>query len=130
MGLWSAISKGIGSFIDPVNSAMPGYKGILQPDMSGNSARDNAATTAYNRNASEAEKNRQFQERMSNTAIQRRAADLKSAGMNPILAVNSASAGASTPSGNAATASAPNQKGAAEVIGSLTGLVSSAAKLL
>lgn len=50
-------------------------------------------------NKNEAEKNRDWQEEMSNTSIQRRMADLKEAGLNPLLATNSASAGASTPSG-------------------------------
>lgn len=67
-----------------------------------------ATTEAQNQvnafNAEEAQKARDFEQQMSNTAYQRQLADMEAAGVNPALAMGAAANGASTPSGAQAQA--------------------------
>lgn len=85
-------------------SLVSGAGGILGGMMQ-NNANKQLQHDANEANARLAAENRAWQEMMSNTAHQREVKDLKAAGLNPILSATGGS-GASSPSGNAASAGA------------------------
>lgn len=59
-------------------------------------------------NAEQAQINRDWQERMSNTAYQRGTADMVAAGLNPAMMYGGSAVSASTPSGSPASSAAPS----------------------
>lgn len=84
--------------------------GLLPSDMYNSSEAINADRRSYEMqlqsqqyNSAEAQKNRDWQERLSNTSIQRAAADYKAAGYSPLALLGGS--GASTPSGSVAHSS-------------------------
>lgn len=92
-----------------------GKVGDMMNDVSGTSANNQF-------NASEAQKQRDWETYMSNTQYQRAVADMKTAGLNPAMMYASGGQGASTPTGASATATRGHY---IDLIGSTANLVNS-----
>lgn len=88
-----------------------GGAGSLFGGMMSNSANANATAATNATQMQLAQMQMDFQERMSNTAYQRATADMRAAGINPMLAATMG--GASTPMGAQASLTAPHFENAA-----------------
>jgi NADH dehydrogenase/NADH:ubiquinone oxidoreductase subunit G len=89
-----------------IGAGLGGLGGVIGSAI-GASGASSAQDEANRAAAAEAEKNREFQKWMSNTAVQRYAADLEDAGFNRILAAGGGQS--STPSGSVAPVGAVNK---------------------
>ena len=97
MGFFDSIGEALSGAVGDIASAAIGGGLSFLGTSSANSSNQAIANQTTQANAVEAQKNRDFQERMRATQYQTAVQDLQSAGLNPMLAYSQGGAG--TPSG-------------------------------
>ena len=106
--MWNWLTPGVGAALGGAAAGLFGYKGTKEQNVA---------------SAQQAQNQMDFQREMSNTAVQRRMADLKKAGINPILAGSkeaSSPAGAMAPQFNKAQAALSNLGTAATIANTIS----------
>lgn len=93
--------------MDWISSGIGGIAGYASARETNNANRE-IAERANQYAQANAREQMQFQERMSNTEVQRRRADLKAAGINPLLAAKDGASAPSGASGGVSTATMTN----------------------
>lgn len=128
MGIWGTIGR-VGAGIATGGMSEVAMSGLGQDILTGGAVSNAKSVEATNAaNFAESQKNRDFQERMSNTGYQRGVLDMEKAGLNKALAYTNGPA--STPTGSTATATAP-RKGdiGAGLLNTAKGIASQGAEL-
>lgn len=124
MSILGSIAAGVSSLIGPaLQTGMQAYENEKNRQFNAEQAE-----LARTFNAVEAQKERDWQEQMSNTAYQRALEDMEKAGINPAMAFSNGANGASSGAGASASASAGASATGQGTI-NVAGLIGSAADL-